>query len=435
MSNLRLLWMKSQNQLFMWMDLGRNMNFKRKRENFWVRHPRLDLICTSHIHHHTSFVVDIVTNSIYTEKEVFIRELVSNASDALEKLRHLQSTGASVVHPELEPEIHITTNEKEQTLTISDTGVGMTRSELVQNLGTIAHSGSKTFLDQVDADSSTSTGIIGKFGVGFYSAFMVGDKVDVYTQSATSGNESHVWRSDGTGSYEIASTTGTDRGSKIVIHLKDSCLEYAQPKRIESIVKQYSNFVAFPIVLNGEKVNTVEALWTMDPKDISPEQYTSFYKFIANAFDDPLYHLNFKTDAPIELKTLFFVGTTHMEKMGYARMSPGVSLYSRKVLIERNAPDILPDWLRFVRGVIDSEDLPLSISREKMQDTRLLTKIKDIITRRLLRFFDEQARKDPTKYKVFHIFIFTSYSLDIHLIFTLGLFCRIRPIFERRTVL
>lgn len=244
------------------------------------------------------------------------------------------------------------------------------------------------------------TGIIGKFGVGFYSAFMVADKVEVFSQSAA-GGPCHVWTSDGSGSYEVAETADVSRGSKIVIHLKDSCKDYATSARVEAIIRRYSNFVSFPIVLNGETVNTVQALWTKSENEVSDDEYTEFYKFIANAFDEPAYRLTFKADAPIELKTLFFIGSSHSEKFGYARLEPGVSLYSRKVLIERNSPDILPDWLRFVRGVVDSEDLPLSLSREKMQDSRLILKIKDVLTRRIIRFLEQQATKEPEKFETF----------------------------------
>lgn len=359
----------------------------------------------------TRQLLDIVTNSIYTDKEVFIRELISNASDALEKVRHLQAIGENIMNPELKPEIHITTNEAANTLTITDTGVGMTKDELISNLGTIARSGSKAFLDQIKnpeadtaaaASTTANTGIIGKFGVGFYSAFMVGDRIDVYSQSALNANENHVWQSDGAGSFEIApTTTGDQRGSKVVIHLKDSCKEYAQPKTIESIIRKYSNFVSYPIFVNDTPVNTIQALWTMEPSEVTDTQYSEFYKYIANAFDEPSYRLNFRTDAPIELKSLFFIGSTHMEKHGYGRLEPGVSLYSRKVLIEKNCKNVLPDWLRFVKGCVDSEDLPLSLSRETMQDSKIVAKIRDVLTRRILRFLNEQANKDAAKFNIF----------------------------------
>lgn len=354
----------------------------------------------------TRQLLDIVTHSIYTDKEVFIRELISNASDALEKLRHLQSTGASIQDASLEPKIIITTDEKAGTLTIEDSGVGMSKKEMVENLGTIARSGSKAFLEQLKGSSSGESGdalggIIGKFGVGFYSAFMVADKVEVFSQSAVSDCKSHLWRSDGSGTYEIAEANDMTRGSKIVLYLKDSCKEFGTKTKVESIIRRYSNFVSFPIILDGNTVNTVQALWTKSESEVMDEEYTEFYKFIANAFDEPAYRIIFKADAPIELKTLFFIGSSHTEKFGYARLEPGVSLYSRKILIERNSPDILPDWMRFVRGVVDSEDLPLSLSREKMQDSRLIHKIRDVLTRKIIRFLERESTKNPEKFETF----------------------------------
>uniref|UniRef100_M4B908 Histidine kinase/HSP90-like ATPase domain-containing protein n=1 Tax=Hyaloperonospora arabidopsidis (strain Emoy2) TaxID=559515 RepID=M4B908_HYAAE len=354
----------------------------------------------------TRQLLDIVTHSIYTDKDVFIRELVSNASDALEKLRHLQSTGADLQDAELEPKIVITTDEEAGTLTIADTGVGMTKEELIENLGTIARSGSKAFLEQLKESSpgesgDALSGIIGKFGVGFYSAFMVAEKVEVFSQSAVPGRPGTLWRSDGSGSYEIAEANDVTRGSKIVVYLKDSCKDFGTKTKVESIIRRYSNFVSFPIILDGDTVNTVQALWTKSESDVTDEEYTEFYKFIANAFDEPAYRLIFKADAPIELKTLFFIGSSHTEKFGFARLEPGVSLYSRKVLIERNSPDILPDWMRFVRGVVDSEDLPLSLSREKMQDSRLIHKIRDVLTRRIVRFLERESTKEPDKFEKF----------------------------------
>ncbi|KUF97646.1 hypothetical protein AM588_10007560 [Phytophthora nicotianae] len=349
----------------------------------------------------TRQLLDIVTHSIYTDKEVFIRELISNASDALEKLRHLQSTGESIQDAELEPKIVITTDEKAGTLTIADTGVGMSKDELIENLGTIARSGSKAFLEQLKESSpgesgDALSGIIGKFGVGFYSAFMVADKVEVYSQSAVSGRQSHVWRSDGSGSYEVGEANDVTRGSKIVIHLKDSCKDQGgvhHPPLLElRVVPDCSGW------RHGE-----HGAGSLDQERERghDEEYTEFYKFIANAFDEPAYRIIFKADAPIELKTLFFIGSSHTEKFGYARLEPGVSLYSRKVLIERNSPDILPDWMRFVRGVVDSEDLPLSLSREKMQDSRLIHKIRDVLTRRIIRFLERESTKEPEKFEKF----------------------------------
>jgi len=358
----------------------------------------------------TRRLLDIVTNSLYTDKEVFLRELVSNASDALEKLRHVQTIGKDVtIDPDLKLEILITADEEKGTLTITDTGIGMTSEELVSNLGTIARSGSKAFMNQItkqakegDADGASS-GIIGQFGVGFYSAFMVGEKVEVRTRSAYDSNKGEgpkLWTSTGTGSYEVADLQGDEqeRGSSIVIHLKPDFKDFSDKDRVEGILKKYSNFVSFPILLNEELVNTMDAVWAQDPREVKKEKYTAFYRFIANAIDSPLDTIHFRADAPIDVKALFYIPSFHSEKYGMDRMEPGVSLYSRKVLIASKSPDILPDWMRFIKGVVDSEDLPLSISREKAQDTKLITKLRKVLTRKFISHLTKMAKKEPIKY-------------------------------------
>ena len=367
----------------------------------------------------TRQLLDIVTNSLYTDKEVFLRELVSNASDALEKLRHVRQIGAAGSSPtdvavganEVPLEIRIETDELNGTLTITDTGIGLTKEEMVDNLGTIARSGSKAFLNELAESAETggafdaSRGIIGKFGVGFYSAFMVGDRVQVRSRSAHKKGENQpplVWNSDGIGSYDIDQVppdVRQDRGTSVVIHLKEDHLEYADEKKVESVLKKYSNFVNFPIYLNGNRVNTMEAVWALEPGKVDDDTYASFYKFIAHAFDEPLDRLHYRADAPLEIKALFYIPSFHSEKYGMGRMEPGVSLYSRKVLIESKSKDILPDWMRFVRGAVDSEDLPLSISREKPQDTALIAKLRKALTRRFISHLTTMAKKDPSKYK------------------------------------
>jgi TNF receptor-associated protein 1 len=361
----------------------------------------------------TKQLLDIVTNSLYTDKEVFLRELVSNASDALEKLRHLQSAGSQdlVVDSDKPLQIVITLDEVESSLTIADTGVGMTADELVDNLGTIARSGSKNFVAQLEAENSANhhdsgldiaRGIIGKFGVGFYSCFMVADKVQVSTRPARGGSVT-VWTSDGTGTYELAELadddeTRQDRGTTIKLFLKEDYWGLLSEAKIQDILTKYSNFVQFPILLNGNRVNTVQAVWGMDPKEVDRETYVDFYKYVAQAIDDPLEILHFRADAPLEVQALLFIPSFHSEKYGMERMDPGVSLYSRKVLIESKSPDILPDWLRFVKGVVDSEDLPLAISREKPQDSALIAKLKRALTRRFLSQLEKMAKKDSDKY-------------------------------------
>mmetsp|Transcript_19296 Transcript_19296/g.38934 ORF Transcript_19296/g.38934 Transcript_19296/m.38934 type:complete len:749 (+) Transcript_19296:456-2702(+) len=361
----------------------------------------------------TRQLLDIVTHSLYTDKEVFLRELVSNASDALEKLRHVQQVGSSdaTVDPGVPLEIRIETDELNGTLTITDTGIGLTKEEMIENLGTIARSGSKAFMNEMSKSSETggaldaSRGIIGKFGVGFYSAFMVGDKVQVRSKSAYKKEEDKaplVWSSEGVGSYdigEVPSDVRQDRGASVVVHLKEENLEYSDEKRVESVLKKYSNFVNFPIYLNGNRVNTMEAVWALEPSKVDDDTYASFYKFIAHAYDDPLDKLHYRADAPLEIKALFYIPSFHSEKYGMGRMEPGVSLYSRKVLIESKSQDILPDWMRFVKGAVDSEDLPLSISREKPQDSALIAKLRKALTRKFISHLTTMAKKDPSKYK------------------------------------
>ena len=266
----------------------------------------------------TRKLLDIVTNSIYTDKEVFLRELISNASDALEKYRYKQVTNEVLINTsELPLEINITINKDLKTIVLTDNGIGMSRDELISNLGTIARSGSKSFVEQ---HGKNDTDIIGQFGVGFYSSFMISDKVVVESVSALDNSDKlcHKWSSDGSGQFMIEDSTSVDleRGSRITMHLKDSCIEYLEIDRIKNIIKKYSSFVNFPIKLNTEVINTVSALWTQDKSTISTEQYNEFYRFISSAYDKPKFINHFKTDAPIDLKCLFFIPTFHTEKFG-----------------------------------------------------------------------------------------------------------------------
>jgi TNF receptor-associated protein 1 len=276
----------------------------------------------------TRKLLDIVTHSIYTDKEVFLRELVSNASDSLEKLRYLQTTGNPPALSDDSPlEINIDIDAEKKTITISDNGIGMTKDELISNLGTIARSGSKQFVEKIQNTTAGSSrdgdGIIGQFGVGFYSSFMVSDRVSVDSLSAESTDRvAHSWESDGSGTFTV-NEVPAGRGSKLTLHLKESCQEFCDPKRIKEIVKKYSNFVAFPIKVDGVVVNTVTAIWTQDKNSVTEQQYNDFYKYVANAFDKPKYVLHFKADAPLDLKALLFFPTLHTEKFGMGRMEPG----------------------------------------------------------------------------------------------------------------
>jgi TNF receptor-associated protein 1 len=347
-------------------------------------------------------LLNIVIHSLYTDKEIFIRELISNAADALEKLRFLQSSGQTVFQPELPLKISIQTDEKENRITFTDTGVGMTHDELVQNLGTIAHSGSKAFLSSLQAGAKPDLSLIGQFGVGFYSAFMAGTKVTVTSRSYKPEETGWEWISEGMGGYEIQAAPDAPRGTRIVVQLQEEQKDFATEWRVSGIIKRYSNFVTFPIELNGKPVNTVQAIWARNKNEIKEEEYDEFYKYIGHDQEKPLYRLHFSADAPLTIQALLYVPSHNIEQLGMNHIESGVNLYSRKVLIQAHAKGLFPDWLRFLRGAVDSEDLPLNISRETMQDTTLLQKLNKVLTSRFIKFLEEQSTKDAAHYEKFY---------------------------------
>ena len=349
----------------------------------------------------TKQVLDIVVNSLYKDKEIFVRELISNASDALEKLRRTQLTEKDILDDNLELEINLSTDDSAKQLIIQDFGIGMTEEELVKNLGTIAHSGSKEFLNALQSEGEKNESLIGKFGVGFYSVFMVSDSVKAYTRTWQKEGEGLCWESDGSGGYSIDKTEGQRRGTKIVIQLKDEFEEFSKEDRIKDIVKKYSAFVQFPVSVNGEKVNTVDAIWLRSKSEIKDEEYEEFYKFQSNDYDSPLMRLHFSADAPLEINSLLFVPKRNMEKMGMFRSENKVALHCRKVLIDAEPKSLFPEWLRFLKGVVDSSDIPLNVSRETMQDSELLKKLGQVLTKRFLRFLNEQAKKEEDTFLEF----------------------------------
>ena len=343
-------------------------------------------------------LLEIVIHSLYTEKEIFVRELISNAADANEKLQFLQQTaGTEIFEADRALSIHVSTDETAKTFTIVDTGIGMTQAELVENLGTIAHSGSKAFLEQIK-ESKGDARLIGQFGVGFYAAFMAAESVTVYTRSYRPDAQGYVWTSDGKTGYEITPAENLERGTKIVLQLRDT--EFASAYRIEEVIKKYSNFVSFPIELNGNPVNTIQPLWTKNRSEISDEDYTEFYKYIGHDVNGPQYRLHFNADAPLSIKAILFVPERNTELMTMSRQEGEVHLYCKRVLITAKAKGLFPEWLRFLKGVVDSEDLPLNISRETMQDSSLLRKINEVLTKRVLKWLEEES-KDTDKYAKF----------------------------------
>ncbi|XP_046666004.1 heat shock protein 75 kDa, mitochondrial isoform X1 [Homalodisca vitripennis] len=353
----------------------------------------------------TRMLLDIVAKSLYSEKEVFIRELISNASDALEKLRYLSLSEGAGIDSLGNTEIRIFTDKQNRTFIIQDTGVGMTKEELISNLGTIARSGSKAFLEQLKSKGGAEQAgtVIGQFGVGFYSAFMVADKVEVYTQSHVPGSPGYCWTSDGSGTYEIKEADGVSRGTKIILHLKTESREFSDEQTVKDVIQKYSNFVGSPIYVNGTQINTIQPLWVMDPKQVTPEMYTEFYRFVGNTYDSPRFVLHYKTDVPLSVQALLFFpeGKPGLFEMS-REMDVGVALYTRRVLIKSRADNILPKWLRFVKGVVDSEDIPLNLSRELLQNSPLIRKLRTVITNRILRFLQDKANKNKEEFDKFY---------------------------------
>jgi len=347
-------------------------------------------------------VLDIVVHSLYTDKEIFIRELISNAADACEKLRFNQSSGQAVQQADVAPAITVSTDEKAGTISFTDTGVGMTRAELVENLGTIAHSGTKAFLKQMAENAKADVGLIGQFGVGFYSAFMVAKKVTVLSRSSVPAETGWEWASEGMGGYELAAAADLPRGTKVTLELKDDAKDFAKDGTVEHIIQRYSSFVPFPIELNGKRLNTVQAIWARNKNEIKEEEYNEFYTYIGHDHEKPLYRLHFTADAPLAIQALLFVPARNFEILGMGRVDSEVNLYCRKVLIQARAKGLFPEWLRFLKGVVDSEDLPLNISRETMQDTSLMQKLNKVLTSRFLKFLDEQAGAEPATYEKFY---------------------------------
>lgn len=341
-------------------------------------------------------VLDIVVNSLYTDKEIFIRELVSNASDASEKFRFARLSGDAPAGEET-LEIKISADEKAGTFCIEDSGVGMTSQELIENLGTIAHSGSKAFLQALKEDKAAlRENLIGQFGVGFYSVFMVADKVEVFTKAE--GAEPLKWTCDGSENFTIEPCDKAERGTKIVATLKPEYAEFSKPQRVKDILEKYSAYVDFPIYVNGDKIPERSAIWLKSKSDLSDKEYQDFYKFQTHSYSDAIDWLHFKADAPLEMNALIYVPSENPEMFGFGKIEPQVALYCKKILIDPSPKSMFPDWMRFARGVVDSSDIPLNISRETMQDSGLVAKIGRVVLKRFIKHLSDVAKKDAKKY-------------------------------------
>ena len=351
-----------------------------------------------------SRLLDLVINSLYSHKEIFLRELVSNASDACDKLRYEAITRPELTKDDPEFRIRLIPDKNAGTLAIEDNGIGMGRDELISELGTIARSGTASFLDRLKtadpAKDASDLSLIGQFGVGFYSAFMVADTVEV-TSKRAGEEQGWTWRSDGKGEYTVAEATRDGRGTTVTLHMKKDALPFLETGEITRIVREYSDHIAVPIVLAGEKINRAGALWARSKSDIKDEDYKEFYHHVGHAFDDPWLTLHFKAEGKIEYSALLFVPTTKPFDLFDPARRHRVKLYVKRVFITDKCEGLVPPWLRFLRGVVDSEDLPLNVSRETLQANPVIARIRQGLTRRVLGDLARKAEKEPEEYAKF----------------------------------
>jgi len=347
-------------------------------------------------------LLDILIHSLYTDREIFLRELISNASDALTRVQFETLTNSNLLDAGAELYIEIKPDEEAGTLTLSDSGIGMTHDEMVENLGVIAHSGAKAFVQKLkESQSSGTQDVIGQFGVGFYSVFMVADKVRVISRSAQPDAQAYAWESSGTDAYTIEPAERETRGTDIIIHLKEDAKEYLQSWKLSDIIRRHSDYIAFPIYVDNkeEAVNKQTAIWRQDSKEVTDEQYNDFYKMQTFDWETPLHRIHMRADVPLQFYALLYIPSSAEANPLMGKREPGLKLYARKVLIEESTTDLLPDYLNFVQGVVDSEDLPLSVSRESVQANRVMANLKKTLTNKVL---SELKRLQKNKPEVYH---------------------------------
>ncbi|MGL1860946.1 MAG: molecular chaperone HtpG [Pseudodesulfovibrio sp.] len=346
-------------------------------------------------------LLDILVHSLYTNKEIFLRELISNASDALEKVRFSATTEDA--EDTIAPQIIIDSDKEAGTVTITDTGVGMTRDELMKNIGTIAHSGTAELTRMAQEGTESLDSLIGRFGVGFYSVYMVSDEVTVTTRSMDPEAKAIRWTSDGKTDYKLQELDeDVPRGTKIEVKLKEDMIsQFANNASLKIIINKHSNFINFPIIIEDEQVNTVSALWREPKFQIKDEQYAEFYKFLTYDSEDPFDTLHTAVDAPVQFNALMFTPSSGDDPFGMGRENRGLDLYVRRVLIEKQNKDLLPEYLGFIKGVVDTEDLPLNISRETLQDNILMRKISSTLVKQVLNNLEKMAKDNAERYAEF----------------------------------
>jgi HSP90 family molecular chaperone len=351
----------------------------------------------------TRQLLDILIHSLYTEREVFVRELLSNASDALTRMSFEMLTTREVVDPEAELAIWISVDKDEKTITIRDTGVGMTQTEMHENLGTIAHSGARAFITAAEQGANHLSDMIGQFGVGFYSAFMAADWIRVTSRSFRPESTAAVWYSTGADTYTVDPGEKESRGTEVVVKLNADSAEFADEARLRSIIKKHSDYIPYPIYVgdSSEQVNRQTAIWRQPPRQVQENEYTDFYKQLTLEFEEPLAHIHLNIDAPVQMYALLYVPASPERNMFSLRKQDGVALYARKVLIQEYNKDLLPDYFRFIQGVVDSEDIPLNVSREAVQSSRVMSQLKKLITSKLIDGLKTLAKDKPDSYTKF----------------------------------
>jgi len=351
----------------------------------------------------TQQLLNILIHSLYTEREIFLRELLSNASDALARMAFLMLTERDVLDPEVPLEIHIRVEKDEGLLIIEDSGIGMTREELMDNLGTIARSGARAFVEATKEEDRSLSDIIGQFGVGFYSAFMVAESIKVVSRSYHPEADAFAWVATGEDTYTLEQTEREKRGTEVRIKLKEDASEYLDETRLQQVIKRHSDFIQYPIFIgeSEEPVNRQTAVWRQTPREVEEDAYQEFYKQLTLDFNEPLAHAHMVVDAPAQMYALLYVPQDPKNLAFSPRREPGLKLYAHKVLIQEFCTDLLPPYMNFVQGVVDSEDLPLNVSRESVQSNRIMAQIKRLVFGKavdMLSSLAEEGAEDYTKF-------------------------------------
>lgn len=352
-------------------------------------------------------LLDILVHALYTHKEIFLRELISNASDALDKV-HVKTLLTKDVRDENLPlEIFVKIDKDKKMITVEDSGVGMTKQELIENIGTIAHSGSRSFLEALSkqtGDKKPDFNLIGQFGVGFYSVFMVAERVEILTLSANKeAQEACLWSSDGSGEYDIVPAQKEKRGTEIRVFLKKDAEEFLDNYRLQEVIHRYSDFINYPIKLEDKQVNKLTAIWTRTSSEVKPEEYDEFYAYLTHSTEKPLAYLHLSFDAPLQFRSILFVPRTVPWELKFELPVEwrGVHLYAKRVFIQANCEDLLPPYLKFVRGVVESDDIPLNISRETLQENQVIIKIRKNLVRKVLEHLETLSHDKKDDYLTF----------------------------------